>query len=74
MHISFDINLIRAIITLVSFALFVVIVLWAYRPTNRARFEADGRLILDDSFDHSIEGSIDGAFNHSVSGGHYEPR
>ena len=44
-----DINLIRTGVTLVSFVLFIAIVIWAFRPANRNRFEADGRMLFDDS-------------------------
>lgn len=57
MQISFDINLIRAIVTLASFVLFLGVVVWAYRPRNRARFEAVGRDILDDSVEDSTRRS-----------------
>ncbi len=44
-----DINLIRTLVTLVSFLIFLAIVFWAYRPANRNRFEADGQIVFDES-------------------------
>jgi cytochrome c oxidase cbb3-type subunit 4 len=43
-----DIDLIRGLVTAVSLACFVGIVIWAYAPRNRARLEQDGRAPLDD--------------------------
>lgn len=43
-----DINLIRAVITAVLFAVFVGIVLWAWSRGRHADFEAAARLPLDD--------------------------
>jgi cytochrome c oxidase cbb3-type subunit 4 len=43
-----DINLLRGLITALSLACFVGIVLWAYAPRNRARLDEAGRLPLDD--------------------------
>jgi cytochrome c oxidase cbb3-type subunit 4 len=43
-----DVNVLRGIITAVSLACFVGIVLWAYSPRNKARFDEDARLPLDD--------------------------
>lgn len=44
-----DINLIRTLVTLASFVVFIAIVFWAYRPSNRNRFEADGRIVFEES-------------------------
>lgn len=44
-----DINHLRIGITLASFAAFVGIVLWAYRPSRRQALERQGRVILEDS-------------------------
>jgi cytochrome c oxidase cbb3-type subunit IV len=43
-----DLNLLRGIITALSLLCFIGIVMWAYRPRNRARFEQDARIPLDD--------------------------
>jgi cytochrome c oxidase cbb3-type subunit 4 len=43
-----DVNLLRGLITAVSLACFVGIVLWAYAPRNKARFDQDARLPMDD--------------------------
>lgn len=37
----------HSIATVAAFAAFIAICWWAYRPANRDRFEADGRLPLD---------------------------
>ncbi len=39
-----DINVLRSIVTVVAFVLFVGILVWAYRPSRRARFEEAARL------------------------------
>ena len=44
-----DINLVRTLVTLLSFAVFAAIVWWAYAPRNRARFDADAAIPFDDS-------------------------
>ncbi|MGA8052149.1 MAG: CcoQ/FixQ family Cbb3-type cytochrome c oxidase assembly chaperone [Burkholderiales bacterium] len=44
-----DINLIRSIVTVVTFAVFLGIVWWAYAPSRRERFERDGQLPFDES-------------------------
>jgi cytochrome c oxidase cbb3-type subunit IV len=43
-----DMNLLRGIITALSLLCFIGIVLWAYWPRNRSRFEQDARIPLDD--------------------------
>jgi len=43
-----DINWVRGLITAISLACFVGIALWAWAPRNKARFERDARLPLDD--------------------------
>ena len=43
-----DINLLRGLITALSLACFVGIVLWAYAPRNRTRHEEAGRIPFDD--------------------------
>lgn len=37
----------HSIATVAAFAAFIGICWWAYRPANRDRFEADGRLPID---------------------------
>lgn len=34
-----DVNLLRTIVTVVAFLLFIGIVLWAYRPGSRQQFD-----------------------------------
>lgn len=46
-----DINLIRSLITVVLFVLFIGIVLWAWSHARRADFEAAARLPLEDDLD-----------------------
>jgi len=43
-----DINVIRIGITLVSFAAFLGIVAWAYRPARQRMLERQARIILED--------------------------
>ena len=43
-----EINLLREIVTVVSFATFAAIVAWAVSPGNGKRFEEAARLPLDD--------------------------
>ena len=43
-----DVNLLRGVITAISLACFVGIVVWAYSPRNKARLERDGQIPLDD--------------------------
>jgi cytochrome c oxidase cbb3-type subunit 4 len=43
-----DINVLRGVITAFSLACFIGIVIWAYSPRNKARFEEDARLPLED--------------------------
>lgn len=45
---SFDINLIRNLVTLAAFAAFIAIVLWSYAPARKERLEENGRSILED--------------------------
>jgi cytochrome c oxidase cbb3-type subunit 4 len=42
------VDLLRGAITALSLACFVGIVIWAYSPRNRARFEQDARLPFDE--------------------------
>jgi cytochrome c oxidase cbb3-type subunit 4 len=43
-----DINLIRALVTVLALAGFAGIVWWAYAPSRKSRFEEDARLVFDD--------------------------
>ncbi|MEI6546332.1 MAG: cbb3-type cytochrome c oxidase subunit 3 [Burkholderiales bacterium] len=43
-----NVDLVRGVITALSLACFVGIVIWAYSPHNRARFEQDARLPFDE--------------------------
>lgn len=43
-----DVNLLRGLITAISLACFVGIVIWAYSPRNKARFEDDAQLPFKD--------------------------
>ena len=43
-----DINALRIAITLVTFAAFLGIVLWAYWPSRRREMEQQGESILED--------------------------
>ncbi len=42
-----DYSVLHSIATLFAFIAFISICWWAYRPANRKRFEADGRMIID---------------------------
>jgi cytochrome c oxidase cbb3-type subunit IV len=44
-----SIDLIRGLVTALGFIAFVGVVLWAYSPLQRARFDAAARLALDPS-------------------------
>jgi cytochrome c oxidase cbb3-type subunit 4 len=39
-----DINVLRSVVTLCAFVLFVAIVVWAYRPSGRGQFDEAARL------------------------------
>jgi cytochrome c oxidase cbb3-type subunit 4 len=43
-----DINILREVITVLSFLAFAAIVIYAYTPKNRERFEEAARVPLDD--------------------------
>jgi len=43
-----DINTLRIIVTLLTFAAFLGIVAWAYRPSRKESLERVGRSILED--------------------------
>lgn len=44
-----DINLVREVVTVVSLVLFLGIVVWAYRPSQKQRFKDDGMLVFSDT-------------------------
>jgi len=43
-----DINVLRITVTLVSFAAFLAIVIWNYRPSRKQELDQVGRSILED--------------------------
>ena len=43
------INALRILVTLTTFAAFLGIVFWAYRPARKERLERIGRSILEDA-------------------------
>jgi len=43
-----DINTLRSIITVVAFAMFIAIVLWAYSDRRKAAFDQAARLPFDE--------------------------
>jgi len=43
-----DINVIRIIVTVVSFAAFVAIVWWVYRPSRRLMLKEEGKRIVEE--------------------------
>jgi len=43
-----DVNVVREVVTVVSFAAFVVIVAWAVYPGNKRRFDEAARLPFDE--------------------------
>jgi cytochrome c oxidase cbb3-type subunit IV len=55
-----DINDVRSLITVVSFAIFIGIVVWAYGSKRKARFEAEARSVLDDSDEEVVGGKAQG--------------
>jgi cbb3-type cytochrome oxidase subunit 3 len=44
-----DINALRIAVTLIAFAAFIGIVVWAYWPARRKDLEQQGRSILEDN-------------------------
>jgi len=46
-----DINVLRSIVTVVCFALFIAIVLWAYSDRSKAAFDQAARLPFDEEED-----------------------
>jgi cytochrome c oxidase cbb3-type subunit IV len=55
-----DINDVRSLITVASFAAFVGIVAWAYGSKRKARFEEAARSVLDDSDEEGVIGKTQG--------------
>ena len=45
---SFDINVVRILVTVLSFAAFMAILAYAVSPRNRERFEQAARLPFDE--------------------------
>ncbi len=43
-----DINMLRIVVTLISFAAFLAIVLWAYWPARKPILDRQARAILED--------------------------
>lgn len=43
-----DINLLRSLVTLGAFAVFLGIVWWAFSPSRKARFERDARMLFEE--------------------------
>jgi cytochrome c oxidase cbb3-type subunit 4 len=43
-----DINMLRSIVTVLAFAVFIAIVLWAYSDRSKAAFEQAARLPFDE--------------------------
>lgn len=46
-----DVNTLRSIVTVVAFAVFVAIVLWAYSERSKAAFDEAARLPFDEGDD-----------------------
>jgi cbb3-type cytochrome oxidase subunit 3 len=44
-----DINLIRALVTVLALGAFLAIVLWAYLPHRKGQLDAEARRILDEA-------------------------
>ena len=51
-----DINLIRSVVTLISLALFLVLMFWTWKPSRKAGHEQASRLLFDGE-SRSDEGS-----------------
>ena len=51
-----DINVLRSIITVVAFTVFIAIVLWAYSDRSKAGFDQAARLPFDEEDDRSGDG------------------
>ncbi len=48
-----DVNTLRSIITVVAFAVFIAIVLWAYSERSKAAFDEAARLPFDEDEDRT---------------------
>ena len=57
---AMDINDVRSLITAVSFAVFLGIVVWAYGSKRKARFDQAARSVLDESDDEAVAGKGQG--------------
>jgi cbb3-type cytochrome oxidase subunit 3 len=44
-----DINLIRALVTVLAMVSFLAIVLWAYLPRRKGKLDAEARRILEEA-------------------------
>jgi len=51
-----DINVLRSIITVVAFTVFIAIVLWAYSDRSKAGFDQAARLPFDEEDDRGGDG------------------
>jgi len=51
-----EMGIVRGLITLLTLLAFLGICWWAYRPGNKARFEADARLPFEEERDPSDDG------------------
>ena len=51
-----DINTLRSIITVLAFAIFIAIVLWAYSDRSKASFDQAARLPFDEDEDRIEDG------------------
>jgi len=51
-----DINTLRSIVTVVAFAMFIAIVLWAYSERSKADFDQAARLPFDEEDDKIGDG------------------
>jgi len=49
MNLNMDINILRSLITTVSFLLFVCILVWAYQPSRKTAFDEAAQLPFDGS-------------------------
>ena len=50
-----DINILGSIVTVVAFAVFIAIVLWAYSDRSKAGFDQAAQLPFDEGDDDGIE-------------------
>ncbi len=48
-----DINTLRIAVTVITFAAFLGIVFWAYRPSRRGEQERRGKSILEDTVEEN---------------------